>query len=375
MKFSVIILFLISFASQAAQLKPVITDLDQPVDVKFFPHSSSDLLIAGKAGKLVFANALNNDKYLIHEFAVKSGSEMGLLGLAFHPNYAENNFVFVNYFPKKGERRTRVSRFSLTKNKQEKRYSLTNEKVILEISQPYSNHNGGQIAFGPDSYLYIGMGDGGSANDPQGYSQNPNSLLGKMLRIDIDTPDNIPYSIPKDNPFLAAAGTESNFKPEIWAYGLRNPWRFSFHKGVLIVADVGQNKFEEISIIEKGQNLGWNIMEASHCFKPKTNCNTTNLTLPKVEYGRSEGQSITGGYVYNGKFSTELKAKLGAGIKEQYIYGDFMSGNIWSVSYPSFTSPTKLMSKQGYLSTFALDADGEIYVAEYSKGIVYQIVP
>ena len=144
---------------------------------------------------------------------------------------------------------------------------------------------------------------------------------------------------------------------------------------MLIVADVGQNKFEEISIIEKGQNLGWNIMEASHCFKPKTNCNTTNLTFPKVEYGRSEGQSITGGYVYNGKFSTELKAKLGAEIKEQYIYGDFMSGNIWSVSYPSFTSPTQLMSKQGYLSTFALDANGEIYVAEYSKGIIYQIVP
>ncbi|WP_299263217.1 PQQ-dependent sugar dehydrogenase [uncultured Psychrosphaera sp.] len=368
MKPSLLILFLISFANQAVQLKEVITDLNQPVDVQFFPDSSSELLIAGKTGQLMFANALNNDKHLVHEFAVKSGSEMGLLGLAFHPNYPENKFIFVNYFPKVGQRRTRISRFSLTKQtKQEKRYSLTNEKVILEIRQPYSNHNGGQIAFGPDGFLYIGMGDGGSAGDPQGYSQNPQSLLGKMLRIDINSPNNIPYHIPQDNPFLADVVKDTNFKPEIWAYGLRNPWRFSFHKDVLIVADVGQNKFEEISIVEKGQNLGWNIMEATHCFKPKTNCDTTNLTLPKVEYGRSEGQSITGGYVYNGKLSTELK--------NQYIYGDFMSGNIWGVNYPSFTSPKKLMSKQGYLSTFALDADGEIYVAEYSKGIVYQIVP
>jgi len=365
MKLSLFILFLISFASQAVQLKEVVTDLDQPVDVKFFPHSSSELLIASKTGQLTFANVLKNDKHLVHEFAVKSASEMGLLGLAFHPDYSENKFIFVNYFPKDGKRRTRISRFSLTKHK--KRYSLINEKVILEIDQPYSNHNGGQIAFGPDDYLYIGMGDGGSAGDPQGYSQNTKSLLGKMLRIDINTPDNIPYKIPQDNPFIVDIGKEANFKPEIWAYGLRNPWRFSFHKDVLIVADVGQNKFEEISVVKKGQNLGWNIMEATHCFQPKTGCDTRNLTLPKIEYGRTEGQSITGGYVYNGRLNPDLKS--------QYIYGDFMSGNIWSVNYPSFTSPTKLMSKQGYLSTFALDTDGEIYVAEYSKGIIYQLMP
>ena len=359
--FKLIFLILLSFTSQAAQLKEVITDLEQPVDIKFFPHSNSELLIASKTGQLTFSNLLKNDKHVIHQFTVKSASEMGLLGLVFHPDYSDNQWIFVNYFPKEGKRRTRISRFSLTKHEQ--RYHLTNEKVIMEIEQPYRNHNGGQIAFGSDSYLYIGMGDGGSAGDPQGHSQNTKTLLGNMLRVDINTPDAIPYIIPQDNPFI----NQSDFKPEIWAYGLRNPWRFSFNEGVLIVADVGQNKFEEVSVVKKGQNLGWNIMEASHCFKPSSNCDITNLSLPKIEYDRAQGQSITGGYVYNGK--------LNKGLKDHYIYADFLSGNIWGVNYPSFTSSKKLMSNQGNLSTFAIDADGEIYVAEYSKGVIYQLVP
>jgi len=372
MKLNILVIFLISFASQAVQLKLVVTDLVQPVDVKFFPNSSTDLLIAGKTGQLTFVNLLTNNKYVVHEFEVKSASEMGLLGLAFHPDFSansnlgasnenSNNFIFVNYFPDDGARKTRVSRFTLTKRNS--RYSLNNEKVIIEINQPYGNHNGGQIAFGSDQYLYIGMGDGGSGGDPLRHGQNTQTLLGNMLRIDINTPDDIAYAIPKDNPFI----DQSSFRPEIWAYGLRNPWRFSFHKGVLIVADVGQNKFEEVSVVEKGQNLGWNTMEATHCYNPSRNCDTNNLTLPKLEYGRDEGQSITGGFVYNGKLNSDLK--------NHYIYGDFMSGNIWSVKYPSFLSPKKLMLKQGNLSTFALDAAGEIYVAEYSKGIIYQLVP
>lgn len=365
MKLNIFIIFLISFSSQAVQLKEVVTDITQPVDVKFFPQSSSDLLVASKTGQLIFTNLIKNDKYVVHEFAVKSASEMGLLGLSFHPDFSskkgDNNFIFVNYFPDEGPLKTRISRFSLVKNSG--RYSLDNEKVIIEIDQPYSNHNGGQIAFGPDNYLYIGMGDGGSAGDPLGHSQNTKSLLGNMLRIDINTPNDVPYSIPQDNPFIG----QSNFRPEIWAYGVRNPWRFSFHDGALIVADVGQNKFEEVSVVEKGQNLGWNTMEATYCFKPRRNCNTKGLTLPKLEYGRDEGQSITGGYVYKGKLNSDLKS--------HYIYGDFMSGNIWSVKYPSFLSPKKLISDKGYFSTFALDADEEIYVAEYSKGIIYQLVP
>ena len=361
MKFSIFVILLFSFTSQALQLKEVVSGLDQPVDVKFFPSSNNELLVAGKTGQLVFADSLTNNKHLIHEFSVRSGSEMGLLGLAFHPSYSSNNYIFVNYFPEDGERLTRISRFSLIKNN--KKYSLANEKVILEINQPYRNHNGGQIAFGNDGYLYIGMGDGGSGGDPKEHGQNTNTLLGAMLRIDINTTINIPYSIPQDNPFVNTDG----FKPEIWAYGLRNPWRFSFAQGSLIAADVGQNKYEEISIVEKGQNLGWNIMEASHCFKPKDNCTTKNLVLPKVEYGRADGQSITGGYVYQGKLNPQYV--------NYYIYGDFLSGNIWSVHYPTFKSPTKLMTGQGNLSTFALDSNGEIYVAEYAKGLIYQLVP
>jgi glucose/arabinose dehydrogenase len=361
MKLTLFIALILSFASQATQLKEVVTDLEQPVDIKFFPKSNNQLLVAGKTGQLTYTNLLTNNHYLVHKFSVKSGSEMGLLGLAFHPSYADNQFIFVNYFPKKGERQTRISRFSLLKSAET--YQLSNEKVILEIDQPYRNHNGGQIAFGPDGYLYIGMGDGGSGGDPKGHGQNTKTLLGNMLRIDINTPDNIPYAIPQNNPFIKHA----NFKPEIWAYGLRNPWRFSFNNEDLIAADVGQHKYEEISIIKKGQNMGWNIMEATHCFKPKYNCDTQGLSQPRFEYGRDKGQSITGGYVYKGSLNTNLKGK--------YIFGDFVSGNIWSVNYPEFTSPINILSKQGNLSTFAIDSQGEIYVAEYGKGIVYQIVP
>jgi len=365
MKLTIFIALILSFASQATQLKERVTGLEQPVDIKFFPNSDTQLLVAGKEGHLTFTDLLENKTSLIHKFSVKSGSEMGLLGLAFHPNYAHANskdkYLFINYFPKKGDRKTRISRFSLVKSTDS--YQLSNEKIILEIDQPYRNHNGGQIAFGPDGYLYIGMGDGGAGGDPQGHGQNTQTLLGNMLRIDVDTPDNVPYLVPKDNPFL----NQSNFQPEIWAYGLRNPWRFSFHQNSLIVADVGQHKYEEVSIVEKGQNMGWNIMEATHCFKPKKNCDTKNLALPKLEYGREDGRSITGGYVYQGTLNPSLK--------NHYVYGDFASGNIWRVNYPDFSSPTRILSDQGNLSTFAIDNKGEIYVAGFGKGVVYQLVP
>jgi len=350
-----------SFSSHSIQLKEVITDLNQPVDIKFFPASNTELLIAGKEGQLTFAKLDNNTQYSVQKFKVQSGSEMGLLGLVFHPNFVSNHYLYFNYIPKKGERRTRISRFSLTKKTD--KYTLSNEKIILEIEQPYRNHNGGQIAFGPDGYLYIGMGDGGSGGDPKGHGQNTQTLLGAMLRIDVNTADNVPYAIPKDNPFV----NNPTFKPEIWAYGIRNPWRFSFANSILIMADVGQNKYEEVSIVGKGQNMGWNTMEATHCFKPKKNCDQTNLTLPKIEYSRDEGRSITGGYIYQGTLIPSLK--------NHYIYGDFLSGNIWAAKYPSLSSPIRLMSDQGYLSTFARDENGEVYVAEYNKGIIYQIVP
>ncbi|WP_083690061.1 PQQ-dependent sugar dehydrogenase [Colwellia sp. UCD-KL20] len=362
MKLSIFMLLLTSFATQAVQLKEVITGIEQPTDVKFFPDSNIELLVAEKKGKLIFTDLLTKKIHTVHEFAVKSDIEMGLLGLVFHPDYSKNNFLFINYFPKEGKRRTRVSRFTLNKNAEN--YSLSNEKIILEIQQPYQNHNGGQLVFGPDKYLYIGMGDGGSAGDPKGHGQNTKTLLGNMLRIDINTNDSLPYAIPTDNPFIDKA----DFRPEIWAYGLRNPWRFSFAGDTLIVADVGQSMIEEVSVVEKGQNLGWNTMEGNKCFKPKKDCDQTGLTLPKVTYTHKDGLSITGGYVYTGTLIPDLH--------NHYIYADFILGGVWATSFPEFSTPIKLFDATGInLSTFALNSKGEIYTADYASGNIYQLVP
>ncbi|WP_111977529.1 PQQ-dependent sugar dehydrogenase [Algibacillus agarilyticus] len=349
--------------AQATQLKTILTGFDKPTEIKFFPSSNNYALIAEKEGDLNFVNLDTKKHYVIHTLAVDSAVEKGLLGVDFHPQFNKKPYLFINYNPAEGEQRTRVSRFNLTLNT-DQRYQLTHEKIIIEIDQPYPNHNGGQVAFGPDGYLYIGMGDGGSGGDPEGHGQNTQTLLGNMLRIDINTPQDTPYAIPKDNPFVGKAG----FRPEIWAYGVRNPWRFSFAGETLIVADVGQSKSEEVSVVKKGQNLGWNIMEGNHCFKPKKACDQTALTLPKLTYGRDDGLSITGGYVYKGKLIPELY--------NHYIYADFILGGVWSSAFPALNSSTKLFTATGInLSTFALDAKGEIYSADYASGDIYQFVP
>lgn len=366
MKFTSILLLLclhVVITAQAAQLKTIHSGLKQPVELKFFPSSDKQLLVAGKEGELTFLNLSNEKQYQVHSFAVESGVEMGLLGLAFHPKFNDNRYLFVNYNPKEGELRTRVSRYTLGKNVQGE-YRLSDEKIIIEVEQPHKNHNGGQVAFGREGYLYIGMGDGGSGGDPYGHGQNRETLLGNMLRIDINTEDKVPYVIPSDNPFV----DQAPIHPEIWAYGLRNPWRFSFNGETLIVADVGQNKYEEVSVVEKGQNLGWNIMEGQHCFKPKKDCDKAGLTLPKITYDHKAGLSITGGYVYQGKLMPELFS--------HYIYADFILGGVWAAAYPSLSAPTKLFNADGInLSAFALDAKGEIYAADFASGDIYQLVP
>ena len=346
---------------------------DQPVDMAFIPSSannpnsnksSTQVFIAQKQGQLAFADLQSQITYPIHEFRVRSQSEMGLLGIAFHPEFPKVNKLFVNYNPKNKHARTRISSFDVVTTS--KQYTLANESVILEIDQPYRNHNGGQVAFGPDGYLYIGMGDGGSRDDPQGHSQNLASLLGAMLRIDINVTQNgKAYGIPKDNPFI----NNANARDEIWAYGLRNPWRFSFSpQGSLIAADVGQNAFEEVSVVGKGDNLGWNIMEGFACFKPKDHCLTTNLVLPKNAYARAEGRSITGGFVYTG---TAIPA-----LKNHYIYGDYIKGNFWAMAYPTFTAPVKIISDARYkIVTFAQDFQGEIFAADIGNGTIYQLAP
>ncbi|MDH4068614.1 MAG: PQQ-dependent sugar dehydrogenase, partial [Dehalococcoidia bacterium] len=265
------------------------------------------------------------------------------------------------YYSAADPRRSVLSRFSLD----EENTNIADpqsEVVIMEVAQPYSNHNGGQLAFGPDGYIYIGLGDGGSGGDPLGNGQNLSTLLGSILRIDVSglsAPGD--YEIPADNPFVGIEGA----RPEIWAYGLRNPWRFSFDSetGLLWAGDVGQNLWEEIDIISKGANYGWNIMEGFHCYSPSTDCNQSGLTLPVVEYGRSQGCSVTGGYVYRG-------AQI-ASLQGHYIYGDYCSGNIWALAYDgsAVTENKLLVDSSLSITSFGVDVTGNLYILDRQGGI------
>ena len=292
-------------------------------------------------------------------------SERGLLGLAFHPRFRDNGLFFVNYTDRRGD--TQVVRYRVSpadRNLADPASATT----ILSQPQPYANHNGGHLAFGPDGYLYIGLGDGGSANDPQGNGQNLATWLGKLLRIDVDGGE--PYAIPTDNPFRARAGA----RPEVWAYGLRNPWRYSFDRatGDLYIADVGQNAWEEIDVQPAGsgggQNYGWNLMEGAHC-RPGVACDPSGLTLPVAEYGRSAGCSVTGGYVYRGSAQPGL---VGA-----YLYGDYCSGRVWALARGtdgSWRSTELLHAPNVQVSSFGEDEAGEVYLTSLGEGVVYRLV-
>lgn len=279
-------------------------------------------------------------------------NEAGLLGLAFHPRYAENGRFFVYYTY--GNLFSRFSEFRVSAGPNQA--DLASERVLFEVQQPAGNHNGGQLAFGPDGYLYIGLGDGGGADDQYGNGQNRKTLLGDILRLDVDrTQGELGYAIPPDNPF---AGNTEGWREEIWAWGLRNPWRFSFDRlnGQLWAGDVGQNKWEEVDLIEKGGNYGWNIMEGSHCFSPAAECDTTGLKLPVLEYSHSEGKSISGGYVYRGARLTGL-----AGV---YVYGDYVSQQIWGLRYAQDqVSEHRLLALSASpIASFGEDEEGELYV-------------
>lgn len=293
-----------------------------------------------------------------------NGGELGLLGLAFHPSYSSNGYFYLNYTAP-NPLRTVIARYSVSAtdpNQADKQ----SEHILLTYAQPFTNHNGGQIAFGPDGYLYIASGDGGSGGDPQNNAQNRTNLLGKILRIDVNNPSaGRNYGIPNDNPFV---GNTSGFREEIFAYGLRNPWRFSFDAitGTLWCADVGQNAREEIDIITKGGNYGWRTMEGSLCFNPSTGCSTTGLTLPVWEYGRSEGYSVTGGFVYRGTRNPELSGA--------YIYGDYGSGRIWALRYDGVNPPTNTLIAQmasNRLSSFGVDRNNELYLCSFD-GKIYR---
>lgn len=287
-----------------------------------------------------------------------SGNEEGLLGLAFHPDYKNNGYFYVNYTASNPDR-TVISRFHVSSDPD--RADPASEILILSFSQPYSNHNGGQVSFGPDGYLYIAIGDGGSGGDPQNHGQNRSTLLGSIARIDVNTSGaGVSYGIPADNPFK---GNTSGFREEIFAYGLRNPWRFSFdaQTGQLWAADVGQNAYEEIDIIEKGGNYGWKLMEGKHCYTQ--NCDQTGLKLPVWEYGRSEGISITGGFVYRGTLLPSLKGK--------YIYADYGSQKIWALDFTNMNNPvnTELLVASFPVASFGADADNELYICGFDGKI------
>jgi len=343
----------------------------RPVDIQSPRDGSNRIFVVEQAGKIfVFPNrkeVINRQLFLdITDRVNDRGNEEGLLGLAFHPNFKQNGYFFVDYTAD-NPRRTVIARYQVDPNDPDKA-DKNSEVVILEVNQPYSNHNGGQITFGPDGYLYIALGDGGSGGDPQGNGQNRQTLLGSILRIDVDNPaPGKNYGIPPDNPFV---GNSAGYREEIYAYGLRNPWRFSFDPitGWLWTADVGQDKYEEIDIIEKGGNYGWNIMEGLHCFDPPSNCDPSGLILPIWEYDHDAGRSITGGFVYRGVSVPELVG--------QYIYADFVSGRIWALQYDG-TNPAQnklLQDTDLLIASFGVDENNELYIAAFD-GKIYRFKP
>ena len=351
----------------ALALNPVVSGLNAPVDLQPANDGTGRLFVVEQAGTIrVVSNAsLLPTPFLDIHSKVDFGGEKGLLGLAFHPNYQQSRRFYLNYDRVvSGQMQTVISEFQASTT-DPNQADPASERILFTVDQPFPNHKGGQLAFGPDGFLYIGLGDGGSAGDPLGNGQSLQTLLGKMLRIDVDhSSPGLPYAIPSDNPFLN--GTD---RGEIWAYGLRNPWRFSLDPGSgrLFVGDVGQDKFEEIDILQRGGNFGWNIMEGLHCFNPASGCNMNGLILPITEYDHSQGDAVIGGYVYRG---TAIPQMVGT-----YLFSDFETGTIWGLveNPPGTWTRSQLLATGKNISSFGRDEAGELYVLDYS-GTLLRIV-
>jgi uncharacterized repeat protein (TIGR03806 family) len=340
-----------------------------PLFLVHAPNETNRLFVVEQGGVVKWFNndntATTTTTFINLTSRVTSGGERGLLGMAFHPNFATNGQVFLSYTRTNGGLQSVISRFTSSDNGQT--LDPNSEQIILTVDQPYDNHNGGGINFGPDGYLYIGFGDGGSGGDPQNNAQNLNSLLGKMLRIDVDGA--APYAIPSDNPFANGGG-----RPEIFAWGLRNPWRWSFDKGTgeLWLGDVGQNQIEEMDKIVLGGNYGWRIREGAQCYNAAS-CNTTGLIEPITTYDHSQGQSITGGYVYRG---TAIPSLIG-----KPVYADYASGRIWAISTDPITGQVLPLDQQLLvdsnfsISSFGQAPDGELFIVNYFQGNIQKLVP
>ena len=355
-------------AAQRLELQQVITGLSVPVamahagDTRLFIVSQVGIIQIWNGGPTVLPTPFLDIRSL-----VVSGGERGLLGLAFHPDYAANGFFYVNYTDRAGD--TVIARYTRSAANANVA-DPASAKVLLQVDQPFANHNGGQLAFGPDRYFYIALGDGGSGNDPGDRAQNRADLLGKILRIDVDGGD--PYAIPPGNPFVNTFISRA----EVWAYGLRNPWRFSFDRvtGDLFIADVGQAQREEVNFqpasSNGGENYGWRVMEGSLCYiPPSDNCNREGRFVePVLEYGRAGGAcSVTGGYVYRGTRSPRFN-----GV---YFYGDFCNGVLRGArqTSPGVFADTIVVDTPHQISTFGEDVNGEVYLADYRNGAIYRI--
>jgi glucose/arabinose dehydrogenase len=351
----------------------VAMNLSEPLFVTHAGDNSGRLFIVEKGGRIkILANgAVLGPAFLDISTKVSNGSEQGLLGLAFHPDYATNGKFYVDYTDTAGDTVIAEYKNSVPSDN----VAEPAERVLLTIGQPYANHNGGMVAFGPDRYLYIGMGDGGSGGDPQNRAQNLSSLLGKILRINVDSKDTgKQYAIPTGpggNPY---AGSTPGLD-EIWSFGLRNPWRFSFDRktGDLWIGDVGQDRYEEVNRATgatpgRAVNYGWRVVEGNACFNPSSGCNKSGKTGPMAVYSHSLGCSVTGGYVYRGLDYP--------GLAGGYLFGDYCSGRVWSLKAagPASQAPV-LMADTGFqISSFGEGQDGKLYVTDIGAGDVWQVL-
>ena len=346
------------------RLVEVVNGLKNPLYVTAAKDGSGRLFVVEQDGLI---RVIRDGKRLqapfldVKALVSRDGSERGLLGLAFHPRYADNGTFFINYTDTNGD--TVVTRYRVSADDPD-RADANSTDMIIQVDQPYPNHNAGQLAFGPDGYLYVGLGDGGSAGDPQRNGQNGHALLGKMLRLDVDAVNaGTPYSIPPNNPFIG----RPDFAPEIWVYGLRNPWRYSFDRatGDLYIADVGQNTWEEIDFqpagSRGGENYGWNVYEGLHPFQ---NSQAVDAVPPIAEYSHADGCSVTGGYVYRGNTLPDLQGT--------YLFGDFCSGTIWATKRDTNGAwQTRILMNSGMpISSFGEDEVGELYVVNYGGSLL-----
>lgn len=352
-------------ATTKLQLEKAASGFSKPLYLVEPPDGSGRLFVVEQAGKIriLQGGGILPEPFIdLSAVITSAGNEQGLLGLAFHPKYRENGRLFVAYTAANGDNTLAELRVSQDPNKADE----SARKVLLAIPDFAPNHNGGMVAFGPDGYLYLSAGDGGGGGDPRGNGQNKDALLGKILRLDVDSGS--PYAIPSTNPFASGGG-----KGEVWDYGLRNPWRFSFDRktGDLWIADVGQDAYEEVNFEpaggKGGVNYGWNIKEGAHCYKPSSGCNEGGLTPPVSEYSHGEGCSVTGGYVYRGAKEP--------GLAGAYFFTDYCGGVIWALAKDASGAwkRTPVLDSGLKITSFGEDQAGELYAVSQGDGAIYRL--